>query len=248
MDCLDDGIEAWVAMDMARFFNRNHGAESHRLLSLQKPTSEGLRRAELLGVEVDSGSGLPFLTYHIQCSDIVHLHWCHTPSMEHFLSLDLGPRRLLLWNHRLGHQLPHCLSSRHMRQADVVVQTYQGGKDALLAHLSTPLGADEARCVEIPNSLQCGSFEGKPEKASSDFCLGIMGSILPHRLHPRVIAMHASEQIPECRVRFAGPGNPQFLQEQARLHNRAERFEFLGNPSHVESFFQQLDVFVCPVA
>ena len=96
MDCLDDGVEAWVAMDMARFFNGKDKSEPHQLLSLQRPTSEGLRRAELFGMQVDSGSGLPFLTYHIQRSDIVHLHWCHTPFMEHFLSMDLGPRRLLL--------------------------------------------------------------------------------------------------------------------------------------------------------
>ena len=54
MDCLDDGIEAWVAMDMARFFNRNHGAESHRLLSLQKPTSEGLRKWVFEDLAVDA--------------------------------------------------------------------------------------------------------------------------------------------------------------------------------------------------
>ena len=105
MDCLDDGIEAWVAMDMARFFNRNHGAESHRLLSLQKPTSEGLRRAELLGVEVDSGSGCPFSPIissartSFTCTGV---HPFHGTLSFHGSDFE----RLLLWNHRLGHQRP----------------------------------------------------------------------------------------------------------------------------------------------
>ena len=77
--------------------------------------------------------------------------------------------------------------------------------------------------------------------------MGIMGNIAPHMLSPRVIAMNASDDFPECRVLFAGPGNFEFLQNQARLFKKSKRFEFSGLPASCESFLSQLDVFFYPV-
>ena len=78
-----------------------------------------------------------------------------------------------------------------MRQADVVVQTYQGGKDALLPHLSTPLGADGAVVWRYLIPFNAGHL-GQTGKGILGLCLGIMG---PSFLQAPRIAMLTSEQI-----------------------------------------------------
>ena len=106
-----------------------------------------------------------------------------------------------------------------------------------LALLSTPLGADGARCMEIPNSLNAGHLRANRKRHPRTFARNY-GSILPHRLHPRVIAMHASEQMNVGCVCWAG--NPQFLQEQARPIIELNDLNFLATFSPKASMMSLL--------
>ena len=84
IDCVDEGPVALAALEMARYFNQQSSCNNHTIVSLVKPSTLGIRRAQNYGVNVDSGLGETFLSYHVKNADIVHIHWCNTPSIERF--------------------------------------------------------------------------------------------------------------------------------------------------------------------
>ena len=247
IDCVDEGPVALAALEMARFFNQKSSCKNHTIVSLLKPSSPGLRRAQGYGVDVDSGSGETFLSYHVRNADIVQVHLFNTPSIERFLRLNLGPKRLLIWNHRSGNQSPHFLNEWHKNCADVIVQSDTSCREPIFGQCSVLGSKVEEPCLNIPNTINLSNFNIPEKSEPAPFTMGFMGNIAPHMLSESVIAMNASDDFPECRVLFAGPGNFEFLQNQARLFKKSKRFEFSGLPASCESFLSQLDVFFYPV-
>ena len=230
IDCVDEGPVALAALEMARFFNQKSSCKNHTIVSLLKPSSPGLRRAQGYGVDVDSGSGETFLSYHVRNADIVQVHLCNTPSIERFLRLNLGPKRLLIWNHRSGNQSPHFLNEWHKNCADVIVQSHTSCREPIFGQCSVSGSKVEKSCLDIPNTINLSNFNIPEKSESAPFTIGFMGNIAPHMLSESVIAMNASDDFPECRVLFAGPGNFEFLQNQARLFKKSKKIRIFRPP------------------
>jgi hypothetical protein len=69
IDCVDQGPVALSTLEIARFFNQQFSCTNHTIVSLLKPSSSGLRRAQRYGVDVDSGSGETFLFSVLSCPE-----------------------------------------------------------------------------------------------------------------------------------------------------------------------------------
>ena len=96
---LTTGGASRVALGLSKHSTKQNKLFSHRIISLQRPTPEGVKLAEREGYDVDHGCGKPFLDYQIGKADIVHLHWWNSPSMLQFMQMDLVESRMILWCH-----------------------------------------------------------------------------------------------------------------------------------------------------
>ncbi len=133
----------------------------------------------------------------------------------------------------------NCLLSRF---ADRIIANSAAGR-RWYRERGFPLEDD--RFVVVPNGIDIGRFQPRPELAPSDPVLGIIGRLNPMKDHPtflRAVALVTQEH-PEARFEIIGDGPPSYLADlQIRAHNLPVTFH--SAQSDLENVYPRLSALV----
>ena len=236
-----------VALRLSKHSTNHDQQLTHRVISLQRPTPEGLKLAELEGYEVDHGRGKPFLDYQIAQSDIVHLHWRNSPAILEFMRMDFVPSRMLVWCHVAGMHVPQVIVPELLEYGDVTVATNPTTFNELPAFSGLSIQERKLKTAMIVNPADFSRLDKLSAKDHEGFNVGYIGSVNHHRLHPHFMRMSSGIEIPDLKIIVCGSGVERELMLQARLLKSANRFSFLGHVDDMVPIFEQLDVFGYPL-
>jgi glycosyltransferase involved in cell wall biosynthesis len=184
---LTTGGASRVILGLSKHSSRKDQRFQHKIISLLRPTPDGIKLAEGYGYEVDHGCGKPFLDYQIQQSDIVHVHWWNCPAMHQFMDMDLTPSRLLLWCHVAGKHIPQVITSDLIDYADVTVATNPTTFTEVPAF--TRLCPEDRACktAMIVDPTDFDRVSDVTPKEHDGFNVGYIGTVHHYKMHPHFI-------------------------------------------------------------
>jgi len=236
-----------VALRLSKHSGKHNQQFTHRVISLQRPTPEGVKLAELEGYEVDHGRGKPFLDYQIAQSDIVHLHWRNSPAILEFMQMDFVPSRMLVWCHVAGMHAPQVIIPELLEYGDVTVATNPTTFNELPVFNRLSIQERKLKTAMIVDPADFSRLDKLKPKEHEGFNVGYVGTVKHHRLHPHFMRMSSGIEIPDLKIIVCGSGIERELMLQARLLKSAKRFSFLGHVDDRVPIFEQLDVFGYPL-
>jgi len=236
-----------VALRLSKH-SKNHNQQlTHRVISLQRPTPEGVKLAELEGYEVDHGRGKPFLDYQIAQSDIVHLHWRNSPVILEFMQMDFVPSRMLVWCHVAGMHAPQVIIPELLEYGDVTVATNPTTFNELPAFIRLSIQERKLKAAMIVDPADFSRLDKLNAQDHEGFNVGYIGTVKHHRLHPHFMRMSSAIEVPDLNIIVCGSGIERELMLQARLLKSEKRFSFLGHVDDVLPVLEQLDVYGYPL-
>ncbi len=244
---LSSGGASRVALAISKHSTRQDNRFVHRIISLQRPTPEGLKLAEMEGYEVDHGCGKPFLDYQISKADIVHLHWWNSPTMLQFMQMELAASRMLVWCHVAGMHIPQVIMPELLDYADITVATNPTTFDEVPAFNRLDREEKKLKTAMIVDPADFDRVDGILPKEHEGFNVGYIGTVHHYKMHPHFVRMSSGIEVPDIRFLVCGSGIERELMLQARLLKSENRFSFLGHVEDIRSVIEQLDVYGYPL-
>jgi glycosyltransferase involved in cell wall biosynthesis len=244
---LTTGGASRVILGLSKHSSRKDPRFQHKIISLLRPTPDGIKLAEGYGYEVDHGCGKPFLDYQIQQSDIVHVHWWNCPAMHQFMDMDLAPSRLLLWCHVAGKHIPQVITSDLIDYADVTVATNPTTFAEVPAF--TQLSPEDRACktAMIVDPTDFDRVSDVTPREHDGFNVGYIGTVHHYKMHPHFIRMSSGIKVPDIQFLVCGSGIERELKMQAKLLKSERKFSFLGHVENIQPILEQLDVYGYPL-
>jgi glycosyltransferase involved in cell wall biosynthesis len=244
---LTNGGASRVALALSKHSTSQESQFNHRILSLQRPTPEGMRLAESYGYEVDHGCGKPFLNYQIQQADLVHLHWWNSPAMRAFMAMDLVETRMLVWCHVAGKHVPQVIIPELIQYADLTVATNPTTHAEVPAFQNLSVEDKIQKTAMIVDPADFDRVAQVKPKEHETFNVGYIGTVHRYKMHPHFVRMSSGVDVPNIHFMVCGSGIERELRQQAKLLKTEDRFSFLGHVESIDSIVEQLDVYGYPL-
>ena len=244
---LTTGGASRVILGLSKHSSRQDERFQHKIISLLRPTPEGLKLAERYGYEVDHGCGKPFLDYQIQQADIVHVHWWNSPAMHQFMDMDLAPSRLLLWCHVAGKHVPQVITPDLVEYADVTVATNPTTFAEVPAFTQLSSEDRALKTAMIVDPTDYDRVSDVAPKEHDGFNVGYIGTVHHYKMHPHFVRMSSGIDVPNIQFLVCGSGIERELKMQAKLLKSEHKFSFLGHVENIQPILEQLDVYGYPL-
>ncbi len=183
----------------------------------------------------------------IEKADVVLVHWWNHPLLYDFLvRQDIPLSRIIFWSHISGFHPPYVFTEKALCYPDFFVFT-------------TPLSFE---CEEVKNFSgdkskfhtvwSTGGLEHiKPsasEKDNKNFNIGYIGTVDYCKIHPDFLQICSKINIPNAKFIVCGGSSHKEVEEEAKKLGIADKFEFTGLVSDINTKLFEFDIFGYPLA
>lgn len=183
----------------------------------------------------------------MESADIILIHWWNHPLMYEFLVKYTPPKsRVIIWSHTSGFYAPAIFVKPLFDYADKFIFT-----TPISYEVDMIKGLSSEQKTKLGVVWSTGGLEHVKDvklKEHQGFNVGYLGTVDYSKLYKDFLEISASVDVDTIKFIVCGGDDEKDIEEEARVKNIGNKFNFLGKVKDIGKYLAQFDVFAYPLS